>query len=94
MKRSGANSLGGDDILPRMDKVQLYGYIACAVGVAALITGLLPQDKMDKVRAFMHKNFGKEGQKDDTRVSPRTQLIFFGAFFLFIGLVVSGLIHL
>lgn len=77
-----------------MDKVQLYGYIACAVGAAALITGLLPQDKMDKVRAFMHQHFGKEGAKGDERVSVRLQLIVFGAFFLFIGLVVSGLIRL
>ena len=45
-----AERLGGDDILAHMDKLQLYGYVACAVGVAALITGLLPQDKMDKVR--------------------------------------------
>ena len=89
-----AESVGGNDILPRMDKIQLYGYIACAVGVAALITGLLPQDKMDKVRAFMHKHFGKEGAKDDGRVSPRTQLIIFGVFFFFIGLLLSGLIRL
>ena len=77
-----------------MDKLQLYGYVACGVGAAALITGLLPQDKMDKVRAFMHQHFGKQGAKADERVSARMQLIIFGAFFLFIGLVVSGLIRL
>jgi len=77
-----------------MDKLQLYGYVACAVGVAALITGLLPQDKMDNVRAFMHKNFGQKNAKADERVSPRLQLIVFGAFFLFIGLLISGLIRL
>ena len=89
-----AESLGGDDILSHMDKLHLYGYVACGVGAAALITGLLPQDKMDKVRAFMNQHFGKQGAKDDERVSPRTQLIIFGAFFLFIGLLLSGLIRL
>jgi len=64
------------------------------VGAAALITGLLPQDKMDKVRVFMHEHFGKQGAKDEERVSARTQLIVFGAFFLFIGLLLSGLIRL
>ena len=89
-----AESSGGDDILRLMDKLHLYGYVACGVGVAALITGLLPQDKMDNVREFMHKHFGKQGVKDDDPVSPRTQLIIFGAFFLFIGLLLSGLIRL
>jgi len=92
--RVGATSLAGDAILPRMDKLQLYGYVACAAGAAALITGLLPQDKMDNVRAFMHKHFGQKDAKADERVSPRLQLIIFGAFFLFIGLVISGLIRL
>jgi hypothetical protein len=82
-----------DDILPRMDKLHLYGYLACAVGVAALITGLLPKDKMDNVSAFMHKNFGKKDLKNDDRVSPRLQLIVFGIFFLFIGLLISGVIR-
>ena len=87
-------ALGADAILRGMGKVQLYGYVACAVGVAALITGLLPQDKMDNVRAFMHKNFGQKDAKADERVSPRLQLIVFGAFFLFIGLLISGLVRL
>ena len=77
-----------------MDKIQLYGYIACLAGAAALITGLLPQDKMDKVRAFMHKYFGQKDAKVDERVSVRLQLIVFGAAFLFIGLVITGLIRL
>ena len=77
-----------------MDKIHLYGYVACAVGAACLITGLLPKDKMDKVSAFMHKHFGKEGAKSDDRVSPRMQLLVFGVFSLFIGLLLSGLIRL
>ena len=83
-----------DDILPRMDKLHVYGYVACLVGAAALITGLLPQDKMEKITAFMHEHFGKQDAKTDERVSARTQLIIFGAFFLFIGLIISGLIRL
>ena len=81
------------DILLRMDKLHLYGYVACAAGAAALITGLLPKDKMDKVSTFMHQNFGKKDLKNDDRVSPRTQLIVFGIFFLFIGLLISGVIR-
>ena len=86
--------MDADAILPRMDKLHLYGYVACAAGAAALITGLLPQDKMDSVTAFMHKHFGQKDAKTDNRVSPRLQLIVFGAFFLFIGLVISGLVRL
>ena len=77
-----------------MDKIQLYGYVACAAGAAALITGLLPREQMDKVRAFMHKYFGQKDAKVNEQVPVRLQLIVFGAFFLFIGLLVSGLIRL
>ena len=76
-----------------MDKLQLYGYVAVAVGAAALITGLLPKDKMDKVSAFMHRHFGKKDAKANERVSARMQLIVFGIFFVIIGLFVSGLIR-
>ena len=76
-----------------MDKLQLYGYVACAAGLAALITALLPQDKMDKVSTFMHKHFGQKNAKSDERVSPRLQLIVFGVFILFVGLMMSGLIR-
>jgi hypothetical protein len=77
-----------------MTKLQMYGYVACGVGAAALITGLLPQDKMDKIRALLHDRFGHERAKVDDRATARVQLIVFGAFFLFIGLVMSGLIRL
>ena len=76
-----------------MSKLQLYGFVACGVGAAALITGLLPRDKMDKIREFLHENFGHDGAEVD-RAKARLQLIVFGAFFLFIGLVISGLIRL
>ena len=77
-----------------MGKLQIYSYVACGVGAAALITGLLPQDKMDKIRALLHNHFGKESAKVDDRATARLQLIVFGVFFLFIGLVMSGLIRL
>ena len=76
-----------------MSKLELYGYVACGVGAAALITGLLPHDKMEKIRALLHNNFGREGANVD-RTTARVQLIFFGAFFLFVGLLLTGLIHL
>lgn len=77
-----------------MDKMHLYGYVACGVGAAALITGLLPRDQMDKIRAFMHEHFGQKDATVNEQVPVRLQLIVFGAFFLFIGLVISGLIRL
>jgi hypothetical protein len=76
-----------------MSKLQLYGYVACGVGAAAFITGLLPQDKMDKVRALLHQRFGQDGANVDGGMA-RAQLIIFGAFFLFIGLLISGVIRL
>jgi hypothetical protein len=83
----------GDVIITRMDKIQLYGYVACAAGAAAFITALLPQDKMDQVTTFMHKYFGKKDARSDERVSPRLQLIVFGLFFMFVGLIMSGLLR-
>ena len=77
-----------------MDKIYIYGYVACAAGAAALITGLLPREQMDKVRTFMHEHFGKKNAKVNEQVPVRLQLIVFGAFFLFLGLVISGLIRL
>ena len=78
---------------PRMSKLELYGYVACGVGVAALITGLLPRDKMDKVRSFLHEHFSREGASVN-QVTARAQLVIFGAFILFVGLLLSGLIQL
>jgi hypothetical protein len=33
--------------------VTKFAFVACFAGLAMLITGLLPQDKMDKVRAAL-----------------------------------------
>jgi hypothetical protein len=69
-------------------KILLYSCVACGVGVAMIITGLLPQDKMDKVRALL----GDRKELDDRR-KARMQLLVCGVFFLFIGLVVLGVIR-
>jgi hypothetical protein len=70
-------------------KLLIYSYVACGAGVAMLITGLLPQDKMDKIRALL----GDRKELDDRRMA-RTQLLVCGAFFLFIGLVMLRVIRL
>jgi hypothetical protein len=66
-----------------------YGLVACGAGLAMLITGSLPQDKMDKIRAFLGDRKQFVGQP-----SARTQLLVCGAILLFIGLVVLGVIRL
>jgi hypothetical protein len=76
-----------------MSKLEMYGYVACGVGVAALITGVLPQDKMERTRTLLHEHFSREGA-NVKGATARVQLIVFGAFFLFIGLLLSGLIRL
>jgi hypothetical protein len=73
----------------RMDKIFIYSLVACAAGVAMLITGLLPNDKMDKVRSFM----GDKKQPPDRRMA-RLQLIVCGAAVLFIALLVLRVIRL
>ena len=74
--------------------IEMYGYVACGVGAAAFITGLLPKTQMERVQALLHNWFGKGQAKRDTRVSSRTQLLIFGAFFLFLGLLVLGVVRL
>jgi hypothetical protein len=66
-----------------------YGLVACGAGLAMLITGLLPQDKMDKIRASLGDKRQFDGQP-----SARMQLLVCGAMCLFIGLVILGLIRL
>jgi len=72
-----------------MDKVFIYSFVTCAAGVAMLITGLRPSDKMDKVRSFM----GDRKEPSDRRMAPM-QLIVCGAICLFIWLVVLRVIRL
>jgi hypothetical protein len=71
-----------------MNRLVIYSYVACGVGVAMLITGLLPQDKIDRVRALLG-----DKRKFDQQPTARTQLLVFGAVFLFIGLMLLGVIR-
>jgi|GEM_PF-1912492 len=66
-----------------------FALVACLAGLAMLITGLLPQDKMDKIQAFM-----VEREKNGNRPPVRLQLLVGGAAFLFIGLVMLRVIRL
>jgi hypothetical protein len=66
-----------------------YGFVACGAGLAMLITGLLPQDKMDNVRAFLGDTRKFEGQP-----TVRTQLLVGGVIFMFFGLIILGVIRL
>jgi len=65
-----------------------FAFVACFAGAAMLITGLLPQDKMDRVRAFLG-----DTKKYENQPPVRVQLLVGGAFFLFIGLVMFGVIR-
>jgi len=66
-----------------------FGIALCLAAVGMLITGSLPKDKMDKVNVFMG---GKA--KYDNQPPVRVQLLVGGAMFLFIGLLMLGLIRL
>ena len=59
-----------------------FAFVACLAGLGMLVTGLLPEAKMNSVRAFL-------GDKEERQNQPpvRLQLLVGGAFFLFIGLV-------
>ena len=62
----------------------LYSCVAGAVGLAMLITGLLPDDKLRSVL----------GEKYHKQPNVRIQLLVLGAFFLFVGLVMLRIIRL
>ena len=66
-----------------------FALVASLAGAAMLITGMLPQDKMDKVRAFLG-----DTKKYENQPPVRLQLLVGGAFFLFIGLVMLQVIRL
>jgi len=66
-----------------------FAFVACFAGVAMLITGSLPQDKMEQVNAMLG---GKV--TDDNQPPLRVRLLLGGAFFLFIGLLMFGVIRL
>ena len=63
--------------------------VLCVAAAGMLITGSLPKDKMEKVQVFL-------GGKTKYHKQPplRVQLLVGGAFFLFIGLLMLGVIRL
>jgi len=67
-----------------------FAFVACLAGLGMLITGLLPRDKMDKVRASL----GDAKKTYDNQPPVRVQLLVGGAFFMFIGLLMLGVIRL
>ena len=69
--------------------VTKFALVFCLAGAAMLITGLLPQDKMDKVRGFL----GDTG-KHENQPPVRLQLLVGDAFFLFMGLLMLRVIRL
>lgn len=65
------------------------GFALSLAGIGMLITGSLPKDKMERVSTFMG---GKT--KYENQPPVRVQLLFGGALFLFVGLLLLGLIRL
>ena len=65
-----------------------FAFVFCFAGVGMLVTGLLPEDKMNKVRAFLG-----DKERHENQPPVRLQLLVGGVFFLFIGLLMFGVIH-
>ena len=63
--------------------------VLCFAGAAMLITGSLPEDKMNKIRALLG-----DTQKHENQPPVRLQLLVGGAAFLFLGLVMLQVIRL
>jgi len=72
-----------------ISRITLFAFAMCLAGVAMLITGLLPRDKMDRVRASLG-----DKEKHENQPPVRLQLLVGGAAFTFIGLLMLGVIRL
>ena len=70
-----------------MDIITKFGLVFLLSGVAMLITGSLPKEKMDKVDAFMRRNV-----KDEHPVPLRARLLVGGVIFVISGLLMLQLI--
>ena len=73
-----------------ISRLTLFALAMCLAGVGMLITGLLPEDKMNKVRAVL----GDKKAKYENQPPVRVQLLIGGAFFTLIGLLMLGVIRL
>jgi hypothetical protein len=61
----------------------------CIGGAAAFITGCLPEDKMNRVRALLG-----DTKKYKNQPPVRAQLLIGGALILFLGLVMLGVVRM
>ena len=73
-----------------ISRLTLFAFAMCLAGAGMLITGLVPEDKMNKVRAAL----GDNKAKYDNQPPVRVQLLVGGAVFTFIGLLMLGVIRL
>ena len=73
-----------------ISRLTLFAFAMCLAGVGMLITGLLPEDKMNKVRGAL----GDNKPKYENQPPVRVQLLVGGAIFTFIGLLMLGVIRL
>ena len=66
-----------------------FALVLCLAGLGMFVTGLLPRDTMNAVRAFL-------GDKEERKNQPpvRVQLLFCGAICIFFGLLMLGVIRL
>lgn len=72
-----------------ISRLTLFALALSLAGVGMLITGLLPREKMDQVRAALG-----DKAKHDNQPPVRLQLLVGGAAFTFIGLLMLGVIRL
>jgi hypothetical protein len=71
-----------------MDILTKLGLVLFLAGAGMLITGSLPRDKMERIHTLLG---GKA--KNENQPPLRVQLLIGGAAFLFIGLIMLGVIH-
>jgi hypothetical protein len=73
-----------------MDIVAKLGLALFLAGVAMLITGSLPRDKMEGIDTLLG---GKAKDKDRYLPPLRARLLIGGATLLFVGLIMLGVVH-
>lgn len=67
-----------------------FALVLCLAGSGMSVTGLLPKDKMNSVRAFL----GDKEERKKNQPPVRVQLLFCGAICIFFGLLMLGVIRL
>ena len=72
-----------------ISRITLFGLALCLAGAGMLITGLLPKERMEKIQLALG---GKA--KYENQPPLRLQLLIGGAFFVFVGLLMLGVVRL